>query len=562
MWAADPRRPGRCSGQCPGQCPGQRPGSRAAQPSASRAAQPSASRTARPSASRAALPSAGAGLAALAATLLAASAEAHPTRVGVFVGSNGAPGGRAPLEHAEADAQRMRRVFVELGGIAPEDAHLLEAPTADDILQALSRLQGGAAMLVFYYSGHADDRALLLDGSELPLAELNRALEAVGAGLSLHLVDACRSGALTRRKGARLGERLVLDAAERGEGKVVITSSAEWEDSHESDRLGGSFFTLHMTTGLRGAADVDRDGRVTLSEAYAYAYGRTVEATLASASGVQHPTFAHDLSGRGELVLTWPQAAGGILRFGAGDYLVVEATTGRIAAEVLTEGAAISLPAGEYRVKKRTRSEVLSGRLRVTHGATHVADEALTEREAHARLVRKGGGPSLAHGFSVAAGLRGPLAPGVGAAGLLRVGWELSFPGLSLMPYVSATTTAGFDTPRLSYDTRELGAGPRSPRARDLAGVTGRAGPLLAARRPTHADAAGRARARARFGGAVGGQLAVESRPIFERLVVSAALEAALYAYRATAAELEPTGAGSVATLPTYRVLLGLGYEL
>jgi hypothetical protein len=94
--------------------------------------------------------------------------------VGIFVGSNGAPAGLTPLQHAEADAARLRRVFVELGGLPPENAHLLEAPTADQILQVIKERGSGAQLLVFYYSGHADQRALLLEGSELSFAELDR----------------------------------------------------------------------------------------------------------------------------------------------------------------------------------------------------------------------------------------------------------------------------------------------------------------------------------------------------------------------------------------------------
>ncbi len=214
------------------------------------------------------------------ATLLAQALLAEPSgRVGLFIGSNGAPPGRTPLEHAESDARNMRRVFVELGGLAAEDAYLLEAPSADAILDAVRRVAVGAKVLVFYYSGHADARALLLESSELSFTELDRALAAAGAELRLELVDACRSGAMTRNKGASLGERLHVDASEQNEGRVVITSSAEWEDSLESDQLGGSFFTLHLATGLRGNLEF---------EGYRVVVAGTAQEGLALARG-EHP---------------------------------------------------------------------------------------------------------------------------------------------------------------------------------------------------------------------------------------------------------------------------------
>lgn len=489
--------------------------------------------------------------------------QAEPERVGVFVGSNGAPPGLTPLEHAEADADRMRRVFVDLGGLAASDAYLLQSPSADDILELIHTVGGPKKMLIFYYSGHADDRALLLDGSQLPLSELSRALKDSGAQLSLHLVDACRSGALARRKGASLGAPFVVDATQTSEGKVVITSSAEWEDSHESDRMGGSFFTLHMATGLRGAADEDGDGRVTLFEAYRYVYGRTVETTLASRGGVQHPTFAYDLSGRGEVVLTWPARSGGTLVFSDGDYVVIEAHSGRVAAEISTSHARVNLPLGEYRVRKRTRSEVLSGRVRIAQGQTQLADASLTEREAHARLVRKGGpkDPDLAHTLRITGGVRGRVADGLGASAIFRLGYEATLPWFSVMGFASLTVPSGFDTPRLRYNTQELGLGALVSRSVDFRWVTLRGGLLAEILRLSQSEVSQQEPQRNTLGGALGVHAGIETPPFFGDFVASLAGEAAVYVYRGSAADREPSGPGELLTRPAYRALMSLGYE-
>ncbi len=484
-------------------------------------------------------------------------------RVGIFVGSNGAPSGLTPLQHAEHDAERMRRVFVDLGGLDPSDAHLLQSPSADAIVQLIARVGGSAKMMVFYYSGHADNRALLLDGSQLSFTELRRALDANGSQLSLHLIDACRSGALARRKGASLGRPFELDSAHPGEGRVVITSSAEWEDSHESDRISGSFFTMHMATGLRGAADGDHDGRVTLSEAYSYVYGRTVETTLGSRGGVQHPTFAHDWSGRGDLVLTWPPSSGGTITFSDGDYVVVSSHTGRIAAEVTTPDTQLSLPSGNYRIRKRTRSEVLSGRVQVAQGQNYEADRHLVEREAHARLVRKGGAksPRIAHTARVMGGIRGRVADGVGTAALFRAGYEATLPWLSAMPFVSVTTPAAFDTPRLRYRSQELGLGVLISRAVDLPWLTLKGGLMAEAMRLSQVEVQNREAARSTWGGAFALHAALQSPPFLGDFVASVVAEAAIYVYRGTDADREPAGPGEVLTRPSYRALLALGYE-
>jgi hypothetical protein len=500
--------------------------------------------------------------------LMAAADEASPSRipvdgrVGLFVGSNGAPNGREPLQHAEADARHMRRVFVELGNLSAGDAHLLEAPTADAILDAIKKTPAGTRLLVFYYSGHADSRALLLEGSELSFVELDRALASAGTELRLELIDACRSGAMTRNKGATLGERLQV-ADERGEGRVVISSSAEWEDSHESDELGGSFFTLHMATGLRGAADDDRDGKVTLTEAYRYVYGRTVESTISSGAGVQHPSFNYTLSGRGEVVLTWPTGQGGTIAFSDGDYVVVDAASGRVAAEVTSPNTTLAMPAGNYRIHKRTREEVFSGTVVLQRGAAISADLFLRDREAHARLVRKGRAedPSFSHAVRVMAGVRGRVAGGLDRAPMLRAGYELALPWFSVMPYVSGTLGAELSTPRLEWSTHELGAGAIVSRSLDFSAFTLRGGFGAEAIRISQSESSNREPARTSFGSALAAHVGFETRPWWDFFLL-VHLEAALYVYRATDAAIEPAGNGEIVTRPTYRGFFGLGYEL
>ena len=120
------------------------------------------------------------------------------------------------------------------------------------------------------------------------------------------ILDSCRSGALTRTKGARKAPAFEIqsESPRDAKGLVILTSSTSDEDSQESDAIGGSYFSHHLASGLLGGADRSGDGRVTLFEAYAYAYDRTVADTAESAAGAQHPTFSYDLAGNGDLVLT------------------------------------------------------------------------------------------------------------------------------------------------------------------------------------------------------------------------------------------------------------------
>jgi hypothetical protein len=57
-------------------------------------------------------------------------------------------------------------------------------------------------------------------------------------------------------------------------------------------------------SGLRGAADITNDGKVTLNEAYQYAFHETLARTESTQGGPQHPGYDVRLSGTGEVVMT------------------------------------------------------------------------------------------------------------------------------------------------------------------------------------------------------------------------------------------------------------------
>src|SRR5262249_44102317 len=151
-------------------------------------------------------------------------------------------------------------------------------------------------MLWVYYSGHADPDGLHLGRSTLALDDLRGLVRGSAAPLRLLLVDSCKSGALTRVKGTRPAApfEIRLENTHASEGVVFITSSAANEDSQESDELRGSIFTHFFASGLLGAADRSGDDKVSLAEAYAYAYEQTVRAT-SRLRGTQHPTFRLDV---------------------------------------------------------------------------------------------------------------------------------------------------------------------------------------------------------------------------------------------------------------------------
>ena len=329
------------------------------------------------------------------AALLAAAPEARAQglqRFAVVVGND--TGGRdtRPLLYARAAARKVHDILTRLGGVRADDAQLVRDGTAQDLLAALATAERRAAdaeahgqrtALFVYYSGHAKDGALRLGDTSLPLDSLKARLSASPADVRIAILDSCRSGELTRTKGARRAPAYAIqaDGPTGAKGLVILTSSASDEDSQESDLVGGSYFSHHLASGLLGGADKSGDGRVTLFEAYAYAYDRTVADTAESAAGAQHPTFSYDLAGNGDLVITDVAARR------EGVYLPREAPSGvyylvdrggLVAAEIVkNEGGdrRVALSPGRYRIKRRLADRLRVGELDVPSGQMITLEE-------------------------------------------------------------------------------------------------------------------------------------------------------------------------------------------
>ena len=88
------------------------------------------------------------------------------------------------------------------------------------------------------------------------------------------------------------------------QGYAFLTSSSADEAAQESDAIGASFFTHYLVSGMRGAADVSGEGKITLSEAYQFAFHETLARTTTTQGGAQHPAYDINLSGTGDIVMT------------------------------------------------------------------------------------------------------------------------------------------------------------------------------------------------------------------------------------------------------------------
>ncbi len=382
---------------------------------------------------------------ALAAALAPAAARAGTRTVVVAIGNDVGNADEVMLRFAERDAEAFGALLRRLGGVRPEDMVVVTGGNADDVRGVLddvaARLakEGGEAdtALIVYYSGHADATGLHLADTVLPYDELEARVTEARAGARVLLLDSCRSGGVTRVKGARPAEAfdLRLDTHLEVEGLAVLTSSTATEDSQESDALGGSFFTHHLLGGLRGAADADHDGRVTLSEVHDYVYRNTLRSS-GRTEQLQHPTYAYDMRGRGELVLTrLADAHGGRLQLAESDTYLIRSggEAGALILEVHPEGpnARVALPPGRYFVQQRRPDHFVETEVELAPGREVVLADQPHRAYAYAHLVRKGGAAMSQSVFVLATAETSALEGG-GLVPGATLRWAAEFPWLTL----------------------------------------------------------------------------------------------------------------------------------
>jgi hypothetical protein len=323
-----------------------------------------------------------------------APAVPHPYAYGVIVGNNSGGPGQERLRYAEDDAQRVAEVLRDVGRFGPSDLRVLVHPSSAEVLQSIDDVgakirahaqKGEQAILVFYYSGHAKASAFNLGTDELPLAALRDRLRALPSTLTLVVLDACQSGAFARTKGAEPAADFSFNSVSRltTKGIAVMASSTGQELSQESDALKSSYFTHHLVVALRGAGDSDGDGKVSLDEAYRYAYRRTLSATARTRVGSQHATLETDLSGQGDVAVTYPAEARSLLELPASldaRVLVQQARSGSVAAELQKVPGAplkLALPAGAYDATIRLKaSQVYGCKLSLIDGGVTAIDLA------------------------------------------------------------------------------------------------------------------------------------------------------------------------------------------
>lgn len=197
----------------------------------------------------------------------------------------------APTQDAPALAEALQNP--EIGNF--ETTTLLNA-NHETVAKAINRLYRHRKkddLLLLYYSGHGikddygdlylavrDTDADLLDSSAIEAAFIRRQVDKCQSRRNVILLDCCYSGAFfSGGAKAALGSSIGLQDVFSGDGygRVVLTASSAVEYAWEGEQVFGnaspSVFTRYLVLGLEsGAADLNRDGFITLDELYDFVY--------------------------------------------------------------------------------------------------------------------------------------------------------------------------------------------------------------------------------------------------------------------------------------------------
>jgi uncharacterized caspase-like protein len=358
-------------------------------------------------------------LSAVLFAILAWTPRAYATPVRILVAAsakNGLSGDR-PLSYPNDDAAGVRDVLSSMGGVQADATIFLPDVTKAALLAALDHVESIARQhapdevtVIVYFSGHGDRDALHIGGESLPTSDLSSRLSAIPAALRIVVVDACRTTDASRAKGMTVGPGfgVSLSAQSATKGTAWLYASADGEAAQESDEIGGAIFTHFWLAGLRGAADLNGDGRITLDESFEYAYSQTLLRSARSGGVLQRPQARLDLTESSPFVFTELGGERAQLEFPRDSealYLVYGVGSQSVVAEVYglpDRAVRIVLPKGRYIIQKRVGTRGAAVDVVLGGGSTHVlgADDF---RSFHAEeLAQKGG--MVVHPWSVEAG--------------------------------------------------------------------------------------------------------------------------------------------------------------
>jgi hypothetical protein len=210
-----------------------------------------------------------------------------------------------PRKYASLDAEMVASYFQSLGGLPASNVRVLQdwkalRPDIDEaLLDWLPPHVTKDSVVIVYFAGQAivapTGEVFLVpyEGSPsttarlYPLKDLESALSRLKAKQTLLLFDGMVSRQHSDPKGKTAAPRW-----DSGTGTTIRLIGGEgFSKGLEDDKHRHGLFTYYLLRGLRGEADTNRDGEVTLGEVAAYVSQKVAWASKSRFNSEQRPLF-------------------------------------------------------------------------------------------------------------------------------------------------------------------------------------------------------------------------------------------------------------------------------
>lgn len=241
---------------------------------------------------------------------------AEPKVYAVVVGISKYKDVSLKLEYADKDAELFAGFLKSPSGgsIPPDQIRLLtnEKASRQNVLDAIEKFSVMATkndVFILYYAGHGtnvtfnnnfflmtyDTDAQRVSSTATPASQINASLTGSAAKMKFWITDACNAGRINEpgtravKKAPSGADMYLKKIAESYGGYVYISSTQSQEVSVEHARFGGGHgaFSYFLVEGLRGKADEDKDGIITVNEAFDYVRSKVIKYTTN-----QHPNLS------------------------------------------------------------------------------------------------------------------------------------------------------------------------------------------------------------------------------------------------------------------------------
>jgi hypothetical protein len=233
------------------------------------------------------------------------------------------------LKYAVNDAQAFKDYLIDYVGIPDERIFYLANQDAsksriESLLgTTIKRKASQDDTVIIFYAGHGavepDPSNLDGDGFEkyllphdadledlystsISMNDIRTIFTRIRADRLIFIADTCYSGAsggrtmMATKTRANLSDKF-YERISKGKGRVIISSCSANEISKEDDKLQHGIFSYYMLEGLKGRADQDGDGIITVSELFSYISRKVPQASAQD----QHPVKKGETEG--ELVI-------------------------------------------------------------------------------------------------------------------------------------------------------------------------------------------------------------------------------------------------------------------